>query len=516
MDGRKLINLARANAWNILIADQDKSIHDKIKENTENLRFENKNLNFLSAYTMEEAISILKSVNDMALIFIAINLDGKDEGLKLVSYIRKAVELEDIRIILILEDEHFDFKEDIILDYDINGYGKDTDFFYRKIKTVIVSSLRGYRDIKKLRENKNTMKNVVSSITDLHKLRNLESFLKESICHLSKVINRCNIIENSKCGVNSFVAIREKGTQRFHLVSATGKYKTSINYTIRNTVNIEDYQRLKELFLRGDHKLYRDIYIAKYKSIAGREAIILIENLENVTYVDVELLEVFHKSISANFDNLCLNLEIDDTQREILYTLGEVTEARFEETGLHIKRVSKYAGILAEKYGLDEAQVDLISKASPIHDIGKVSISDEILQKKGRLTAEEFNTMKTHTTVGYNLLKNSEGEVLKAAAIIAREHHEKYDGTGYPRGLKGEEIHIYGRITAIADVFDALGSDRIYKKAWVLSDILNLFKDERGKHFDPHLVDILFENLEEFIEVKNKYEDDYKLNKNIL
>lgn len=146
--------------------------------------------------------------------------------------------------------------------------------------------------------------------------------------------------------------------------------------------------------------------------------------------------------------------------------------------------------------------------ASPIHDIGKIAISDQILLKPGKLTPSEFEIVKTHTTIGYNLLKSSNREVLKSAAIIAHEHHERYDGGGYPRGLKGEEIHIYGRIVAVADVFDALGSPRVYKKAWILNDILAYFQEERGKHFDPKLVDILLDNLDEFLRVKEEYSDE--------
>lgn len=187
--------------------------------------------------------------------------------------------------------------------------------------------------------------------------------------------------------------------------------------------------------------------------------------------------------------------------------MGEVTEARSEETGNHVKRVSMYSKILAEKYGLSKRDTRLITMAAPIHDVGKVAIPDSILMKPGRLSSEEFETIKTHTTIGYNLLKRSNREVLKSAAIIAHEHHERYDGKGYPRGLKGKEIHIFGRIVSIADVFDALGSQRVYKKGWATEDILNYFYQERGKHFDPDLVDILFDNLDEFIEIKEKYSD---------
>jgi response regulator RpfG family c-di-GMP phosphodiesterase len=145
--------------------------------------------------------------------------------------------------------------------------------------------------------------------------------------------------------------------------------------------------------------------------------------------------------------------------------------------------------------------------ASPMHDIGKVAILDEVLKKPGKLTEEDFDIMKYHTNIGYNLLKNSTRHILKTAAIVAYQHHEKWNGKGYPCGIKGEDIHIYGRITAIADVFDALGSERVYKKAWELDRILNLFKEERGQHFDPRVVDVFFEQLPNIVKVRDAYSD---------
>jgi HD-GYP domain-containing protein (c-di-GMP phosphodiesterase class II) len=141
-----------------------------------------------------------------------------------------------------------------------------------------------------------------------------------------------------------------------------------------------------------------------------------------------------------------------------------------------------------------------------MHDVGKIGIPDAILNKPGKFTDEEFEVMKSHAELGYKMLKHSSKSILKAAAIVAYEHHEKWDGSGYPRGLKGEEIHIYGRITAIADVFDALGSDRVYKKAWPLKKILNLFEEEKGKHFDPILTELFLDNLEHFLAAKENIE----------
>jgi len=202
-----------------------------------------------------------------------------------------------------------------------------------------------------------------------------------------------------------------------------------------------------------------------------------------------------------------LNKEIEDTQKEVIFTMGAIGETRSKETGNHVKRVAEYSRILALKYGLDQDIANLLKEASPMHDIGKVGIPDSVLKKPATLDSEEWQVMKTHAELGYDMLKHSNRNILKAAAIVAHEHHEKWDGSGYPRGLIGEHIHIYGRITAVADVFDALGSDRCYKKAWPLEEIKNFFIENRSKHFDPKLVDIFLENLDEFLYVRDKYKD---------
>lgn len=202
-----------------------------------------------------------------------------------------------------------------------------------------------------------------------------------------------------------------------------------------------------------------------------------------------------------------LTNEIENTQKEIIYTLGEIAEVRSKETGNHVKRVAEYARLLADKYGLSQKEINLIKLASPMHDVGKVGIPDSILSKPGKLTYEEYELMKTHSQIGYEMLKHSNRDILQCAAEIALTHHERWDGKGYPYGLKGEEIPISGRITAVADVFDALGSDRVYKKAWSTEETLNYFRRERGGHFDPKIVDILLENVPKLLEIKGQYTD---------
>ena len=205
-----------------------------------------------------------------------------------------------------------------------------------------------------------------------------------------------------------------------------------------------------------------------------------------------------------------LNKEIEDNQREAVFQMGVIGETRSKETANHVIRVAEYSYILAKAYGLEEEEADILRQASPLHDIGKVGIPDAVLNKPGRFNDEEREIMNAHAKMGYDMFINLSGAIYQAAAQVSHQHHEKYDGSGYPRGLKGEDIHIYGRITAVADVFDALGSDRVYKKAWEDERIFTLFEEERGKHFDPKLIDLFFENLDSFKKVRDTFKDEYK------
>lgn len=206
-------------------------------------------------------------------------------------------------------------------------------------------------------------------------------------------------------------------------------------------------------------------------------------------------------------DMILLNEEVKETQRELIYRMGEAVESRSKESGHHVQRVAHYSRLLAQLIGLNNDECEIIFTASTMHDIGKISTPDAILLKAGKLTDDEWSVMKAHARTGYKILKGSTHPLLKVAATVAYEHHEHYDGNGYPRGIKGEAISIYGRIVAVTDVFDALATDRIYKKAWPLGEIVTYLKAQSGKQFDPQLIELFVNYLDQFIEIRNRFKD---------
>lgn len=200
-----------------------------------------------------------------------------------------------------------------------------------------------------------------------------------------------------------------------------------------------------------------------------------------------------------------LNQDLETSQRDVVLRLGEICEVRSKETGQHVQRVSEYSRRLGQLAGLPEADIELLHDAAPLHDVGKVAIPDAILNKPGRYNDAEFAIMREHANIGYNLLKTSTQPLLKMAAIIARDHHEWWDGKGYPNQVSGENISIYGRIVAIADVFDALSFERVYKQAWPDDKIKAYFEQNCGKQFDPVLCQLFLDHYHEFVGLRNAF-----------
>ena len=194
--------------------------------------------------------------------------------------------------------------------------------------------------------------------------------------------------------------------------------------------------------------------------------------------------------------------------RETIFCLTKAAEYRDPETGGHILRMAHYSRHIARELGLDAAQQELLLDAAPMHDIGKVGTPDMILLKPGKLTAEEFTIMKQHAVIGYEVLNASSSPLLKTAAQIAHSHHEKFDGSGYPQGLRGEDIPLFGRIVAVADVFDALTSDRPYKPAWDVQAASEFIRTHSGTHFDPACVQAFFRDFDGILAIKARYVDE--------
>ncbi|MCX7217543.1 MAG: HD domain-containing protein, partial [Burkholderiales bacterium] len=223
--------------------------------------------------------------------------------------------------------------------------------------------------------------------------------------------------------------------------------------------------------------------------------------------IDAKLLEVFSSGVAIAFDNILLNNEITETQSELIMRLGDVVESRSHEAGNHVRRMAEVCYLLACVSNMSADDAAILKQAAPMHDIGKVATPDAVLLKPGKLDADEWRIMQQHPAIGLSILDGSQRPILKAAAIIAHQHHEKFDGSGYPQGLAGNSIHPYARIVAVADVFDALMHARCYKPAWALDDVIRHLQTVSGTHLDTYYVDLLIANIDAALAINARYPD---------
>ena len=261
-------------------------------------------------------------------------------------------------------------------------------------------------------------------------------------------------------------------------------------------------QNDKETRIRALEKGAKDFLT---KPFDQHEVLLRINNM-----LEVRLLHNQQRDLNRILDQRVLERtrELNETRLEIIRRLGRAAEFRDNETGYHIIRMSKYSQLIGLGYGLNEAEGELLLNASPMHDIGKIGIPDQILLKPGKLDAREWEVMKTHSAIGADILSGHDSELMLMAREIALNHHEKWDGTGYPHNLSGEDIPLSARIVALSDVFDALTSERPYKKAWSVADAVAEITRSRGRHFDPALVDVFHDVLPQILQVKDQYQEE--------
>lgn len=483
--------------WKVLVVDDDQLVHNTTKLVLTDFKFEDRRIELLHAYSSSEAKKVLKEHTDVAVIFLDVVMETEDSGLRMVKYIREDIKNSLVRIILRTGQPGQAPEEKVIVDYDINDYKTKTELTVQKLYTSLISALRSYRDLIKIERNRKGLKHIITSSSTLFETTSLKRFTYGLLTQLSALFEYEE--EAYYHRTSGLAAVEQMGS--LTIIAANGDYS---NYLGQEAEQVLPYRILNLMKQASKEKrsLYgQDYFVGYYNSLGYIENFIIFDHLYMTDDVDRELLEMFSSNISIAFDNIYLNHKIVNTQKEIIMRLGEVVESRSHETGSHVKRVSAYTELMCKLLGFDENKCNSMKLTAPLHDIGKIGISEALLNKPGKLDDEEFDIIKKHTTIGYSILSDSELELISEAADIALRHHENWDGSGYPNGLKGEEIPIESRIVAFVDVFDSLSQKRIYKDAWPVEKILAYMKSQKGIKFDPKLVDLFFAHYDQFDEI---------------
>jgi len=490
--------------WKVLIVDDEKDIHTVTKMALKRFTLDGRNLTFFHAYSAKEAKELLAKEEDIALIFLDVVMETDDAGLMLAKWLREELNNFFTRIVLRTGQPGQAPEEQVIVDYDINDYKEKTELSRTKLFTTVYTALRAYRDLQKIEEARiyqevyrSGLERVIETTQNVLEKKTVQQFFSGL---LQQVISLLRIEQTS-------ALIQITGVSAIY---SENDYKVIAQITDDSdddTIDPEIYHYLNKAIEQKGSIFEDNILVGYFPSQTGKVSLLFLKGIETLDEINRNLLEVFSGNISLAFDNLLLNREIIETQEDLIYRLSDVVESRSNEAGNHIRRMSEVSYIIAKKLKLPEEECLLLKQAAPMHDIGKVATPDAILLKPGRLDDVEMGVMKEHAHIGYTIMKGSNRQILQTAAVISQQHHEKFNGEGYPQGLKGDEIHIMARIVAVADVFDALTHKRCYKEAWPIEKVISVMEESSGSHFDPAVLKALMDSLECALAINSKYKD---------
>ena len=488
-----------AGAWKVMIVDDDDFVHKVTELTLGDYRYQNAPVRYLHAYSAAEARLLLHDNPDTAVILLDVVMETENAGLEFARYVRHEAGNSFVRIILRTGQPGQAPERKVITEYDINDYKHKAELSEQRLFTAITAAIRSYNDLRTIDMGRIGLQSIIAASSELFAAASVQDFFVLALEHILRT-GRCAGLSCSEFGM---VGTARDG--RIEVLESRGFRSPEADFP-------EPVARLLELC--GAGRAARRVLVLEKEFAAGfhnshtdQDYVLYASFGRSLNEMEQGLLHILGGNIAVALNNLFLTEEIVATQREVVLTLGEVVETRSKETAQHVKRVAEYSYLLAVRAGLSEDKAQLLRMASPMHDVGKIGIPDSILFKPGKLTEEEFNIIKTHTVIGHSILKNSPRRIMRTAATIALQHHERWDGTGYPHGLAEDETHIFGRITALADVFDALACDRVYKKAWPLDEVLAYLREQRGRQFDPHLVDVFLQNIDGMLAIRATYPD---------
>ncbi len=486
-------------AWKILVVDDEKAIHDITRLALQGFNFEGRDVDILSAYSGQEGRKILEQHDDIAIILLDVVMEEEYAGLKLVEFIRGTMANKTVRIVLRTGQPGTAPEHKVISDYDINEYRTKPEFTAQRLYTSVTACLRAYENLKAIQRNREGLEAIIRSTSSIFNAGSFKAFATEALNQLEMVLD---IEPEMELYAGYFIGLP---VGEVLMIAGSGQFWDKEGSPIETVLPQQILAVYEKLFQDGGERFVGDDYIGVFRTKDGFTSTLYLGNAGWLNAEEQYLLRVFASTVSIGFDNISLSQEIINTQKEVVHILGEVVETRSQETAHHVTRVAEVCYILAKKCGMDDEEAELLRLASPMHDVGKIGIPEAILNKPGKLTKQEFEMMKNHARIGWEILHKSDRPIMKSAAITALQHHERWDGKGYPQGLAGENIHIYGRIAAIADVFDALSHSRCYKDAWPREKIIEIFKKDAGSHFDPNLAELFLVHLDEFYEVNFRF-----------
>lgn len=489
-------------AWKIAIIDDERQVHAVTKLVLGNTCVDETPIEFLDAFSAAEGLRLFQDHPDIAVAYIDVIMEDDNAGLELIRKIRQDLQNHTTRIVLRTGHPGVSPEETIIRTYDINDYKSKTELTDTKLKTCTYACIRSYRDIVTIEASQQGMRKVIAASDSVLLSKTLHQFGNAVLDHMVHLL-----------GLNTtemYLVSRHQdlyGDIEIKLLAATGAAVEFFHQWDTSIIPEEIQQKILSAFSSKKSTNNGGIFIGYYSTDSRTDSVLYTHFRQSNSRLQDDILKLFAANITLIFQHLSSKESVQETQKELILILGDAIEQRSKETGAHVRRVALMSELMALKLGMSAEFAETLRYASPLHDVGKIAIPESILHKRGRLTPDEWEVMKTHASIGYELLKNSNQIIAKMGARIAHTHHEHWDGSGYPRGLAGEDIPLEGRIVSVIDVIDALASTRSYKKPWNEADIRTYISERRGRQFDPALTDIALELFDTFKTIRKQLPD---------
>jgi response regulator RpfG family c-di-GMP phosphodiesterase len=497
-------------SWKILIVDDEPEVHTVTKLVLNDFILNGKTIEFISANSGEEAKAMFREHNDIAVVLLDVVMETDDAGLQVANYVRNELDNHFTRIILRTGQPGQAPEKDVIINYDINDYKSKTELTAQKLFTVIIAALRSYRDIMVIEENRAGLEKIIDASVDLFSSQSLEKFMQGIIQQLASILG-CSkdaaYITTAVATTSRTLDVNndKRDDDELYVFAGNGEYSAKEGVALKNAVSDKEYALCVQA-MRDKQIVYADDHVVAYcNSKSHKGAFLYLSGLpRRLCESDKHLIKRFSNSVQLAFDNVLKTVDLEGTQREIIERLGHALEHESSDAN-HIKRMAEMAGLMANKLSMPEQEIDTFKLAVSLHDVGTSRVPKSILHKTTALTGDDIFAIRQHAEFGYQILNDSSRPTIQLAATLARQHHERWDGEGYPEGLKGEEIDQKSRIATLIDVFDALLNERPYKPAWSVEKVVNTLKEESGRHFEPTLVTRLLNNLPAFLAIQAQY-----------
>jgi response regulator RpfG family c-di-GMP phosphodiesterase len=479
--------------WKILVVDDDEEIHKVTRLALTGFTHYGRPITLLQANSGAEAVAAMRENPDTALVLMDVVMETEHAGLDAVLTIRHQLKNHLTRIVIRTGQPGQAPEEMVVRQYDISDYREKTEITARRLHTLVHHGLTHYRELVELHQQKYGLEQVLGAAAELQAQRNEEDFSRRTLQQL------VGLLYGEPAAADALMAARMPGRPS-RVLAGTGRYAPAAGLALDEVVTPELNAEL-EAALRDRATEYGVTrFLTTLATTSGAQLLLHVAGERAIDPADPTHISLFGRAVAAGYENLRLTRALKDSQRSLILLLATAIEQRARAGAGHGQRVAKLVRLLGELHGLPESVLEWLPLAATLHDVGEIAIPEAILNKPGELTRDEQALLETHTRWGQDLLRGQESDMLQIAGLIAGQHHERWDGAGYPNGLRGEQIHVYARLAALANGFDELLHPRGGRLA-PLASVISQLEQERAKAYDPQLLDLMLKNIDRFVAI---------------